>query len=339
MQAWPALKPLLIRLQQTNVGLMSAFLAVGLACFSASPALAEDHVESLSPEHLACRAQYVAKAQKRYKDGVAEKHLPRLFLPAYNPKDTVVIFTHGIFESPYFFKGVAQTFADQGYITMSILLPGHWQSDWDSMRTVRYKKWIQELEDNIQIAQCFGKKIIFAGHSLGGLLSIHAALTHPDITAGVMLWSPAVKIRTLPALGGKIGDFLGLNGNLVMGKPNLDEIPLYSPNAPKQISALIDYITNTHGNGNLRRAYRKLTAPTFLAYAEKDPAVDVDQITIAAHSIAGMKDVMYFPEYTGVHHGNVTKFPGDTYAAKEWDYNKKWGQLQARIVKFLKQNF
>lgn len=342
MQAQAAFIQLWRCFRQTNVGLMHAFLAVGLmASLAPSRALAEAEYDStsvLSSEQLVCRTQYLARAQKRFAVGVPPKHLPRLFVPAYTPKDTVVIFTHGIFESPYFFKGVAQAIADEGYITMSILLPGHWQADWSSMRTVTYRSWMRELNENIKIAKCFGKKIIFAGHSLGGLLSIQAAEENPEITAALMLWSPALKVRTLPSIGSAIGSFLHLDGNLVMGKADLDETPLYSPNAAKQIEGLIEHVTITQGHGELRRLYRKLNMPTFMAYAEKDPAVDIDELTRAAYSIAGIKDVMYFPKNTGVYHGNITKFPGDSYESKAEDYNRKWKLMKNHIIKFLKEN-
>jgi alpha-beta hydrolase superfamily lysophospholipase len=326
------------RFRQTNVGLMHAFLAVGLmASLASSRALAE-YDSNLSPAQQTCKDQYVARAQKRFAVGVPFKHLPRLFVPTENTKDTIVIFTHGIFESPYFFKGVGQSFADEGYITMSILLPGHWQSDWSSIRSVTYRDWMRELNENIKIARCFGKKIIFAGHSLGGLLSMQAAVQNPDVTAGLMLWSPALKVRTLPAIGSAIGGFLHIDGNILMGKANLDETPLYSPNAAAQIEGLIDYVRITHGKGTMRRFYHNITTPTFLAYAERDPAVDVDELNRAAYAIAGLKDVMYFPKETGVYHGNITKYPGDSYERKSEDYNRKWKVMNNHIVKFLREN-
>lgn len=76
-----------------------------------------------------CVAQFNSRVQQRISKGVPTKHLPRLYLPAYNPKQTVVIFTHGMFESPYFFKGINKVFQDQGFVSISILLPGHWQGD------------------------------------------------------------------------------------------------------------------------------------------------------------------------------------------------------------------
>ncbi|MFS4458578.1 alpha/beta hydrolase [Bdellovibrio sp. HCB2-146] len=287
-----------------------------------------------------CVAQFNSRVQQRISKGVPTKHLPRLYLPAYNPKQTVVIFTHGMFESPYFFKGINKVFQDQGFVSISILLPGHWQGDWSNMKKVSYREWQSEIRENIKLAQCFGKKVIFAGHSLGGLLSMDAALANPGITEGVLLWSPAVDVRASVSIGGFLGGLLHLNGNTFFeGAANLDETPLYSPNAAKQMSALIKNVRETHGNGTMKNVYGKIKAPTFLAYAERDPAVDVDEITRAAYSISGLSKeyTMYFPETTHVWHGNITKNREDVYKKAKWDYNLKWESMQARVESFMRK--
>lgn len=318
----------------TNKGALSKGLAAALiVAIAGSTAFAE---ANLSPEQWTCVDKYTDHVHKKIKLKVPEKHLPRLFIPDGTPKDTVVIFTHGMFESPYFFRGINSTFQEQGYISLSLLLPGHWEGDWSSAKTVSFRDWIKELKTNIKMAQCFGKKIIFAGHSAGGLLSIYGALSNPEITEALMLWAPAIDLRALPSMGMAIGGFLHLNGNIVMGSANSDEVPLYSPQASKQIQKLIDYTANKFGDRKFSNIYRKLTVPTFLAYAEKDPAIDVDELTRAAHAITGIKDVMYFPKNTLVHHGNITKFPYDVYKSKTWDYNLKWGTMQIRVTKFLR---
>jgi pimeloyl-ACP methyl ester carboxylesterase len=285
-----------------------------------------------------CEAQFAARVQQKMAAGVPAKHLPRLYMPAYNPKRTVVIFTHGLFESPYFFKAMNNVIANQGFVSMSILLPGHWQGDWSSLKKITYVDWITELRENVRIAQCFGDKIIFAGHSVGGLLSMNAALEYPQITAGVMLWSPAVDLKALPALGGFIGGLFHISGNLVMGSSNLDEVPYYAPNGAKQVGNAIDYISSKYGNGKMKNVYARMTAPTFFAYAQNDPAIDVDELTRAAHSIKGLniQDVMYFPESTGVAHGNITKGKIDAYKKMPWDHNPKFLEMQAHVESFLR---
>lgn len=288
-----------------------------------------------------CAAMFNARTAQKAAAGVPEKHLPRLYLPASTPKKTVVVFTHGLFESPYFFKDMNQVLASQGFISLSILLPGHWQGDWSSMKTVTYLDWMNEVRENARIANCFGDKIIFAGHSLGGLLSLNASMQYANYTAGVMMWSPALDLKALPAIGGFIGGLLHISGNIVMGAPDLDETPLYAPNSAKQVSAMIKHIAKSYGGGKIANVYPKVTAPTFLAFAENDPAVDVTEINRAAHSIRGLdiKYVMYFPESTGVWHGNITKGSSDTYSKSRWDYNPKWEAMAAKVQDFLRLNF
>lgn len=293
------------------------------------------------PSQNTCIEQFQARVKHKMELGVPDKHLPRLYMPRQNTKKPVIVFTHGIFESPYFFKGVNSIFAEQGFITLSVLLPGHWEGNWDSMRTVSHREWMAELSENVRIARCFGEEIIFAGHSLGGILSINAALQYPDLTAGVMLWSPAVKMRTLPILGGILGGILNIDGNLVMGPADSDEQALYSPNAAKQVGKVISHVRNTYGEGEMSKVYPLLDAPTFFAYAARDPAVDVDELTRAAHTIKGLNplDVMFFPTKAGASHGNIGKSEFDSYKRKKLDYNPNWKPMKRQIETFLKQNF
>lgn len=313
-------------------------LAILVLSFTGSMALANG---DMNPGTQACVEQFQARVQKKIELGVPSKHLPRLYLPSSNPKNTVVIFTHGIFESPYFFKGINNIFAEQGFITLSVLLPGHWEGNWGSMRNVSYRDWISELNENVRIAQCFGNKIIFAGHSLGGLLSMNAALQHPDLTAGVMLWTPALAMRMLPAIGGVLGGLLHIDGNIVYKSPDLDEQALYAPNAAKQVGKMISHVRDTYGGGAMSKVYPRLDTPTFLAYAARDPAVDVDELTRAAHQIRGLKplDVMFFPTKTGVWHGNIVKSKVDSYKRKKLDYNPRWNSMKEHIELFLRENF
>lgn len=291
-----------------------------------------------NPRTKICEAQFAARVQQKMAAGVPAKHLPRLYLPAPSSKQrTVVIFTHGLFESPYFFKSINSAFAEQGYVSLSILLPGHWQGDWSSLKKITYVDWVMELRENVRIAQCFGDKIIFAGHSVGGLLAMNAALEYPHLTKGVILFSPAVELNTLPALGGFIGGLLHISGNLVMGSADLDEVPSYGPNGAKQVGNTIKYMTSKYGDGNMKNVYARLTAPTFMAYSENDNAIDVDELTRAAHSIKGLnlRDVMYFPESTGVAHGNITKNKTDAYKKYPWDWNPKFEEMKNHIVRFM----
>lgn len=321
----------LLKLLFSSVVALAASSSVAATYYNPPPAPA-------NPRTKICEAQFAARVQQKMAAGVPAKHLPRLYLPASSStKRTVVIFTHGLFESPYFFKGINNVFANQGYVSMSVLLPGHWQGDWSSLKEITYVDWIMELRENVRIAQCFGDKIIFAGHSVGGLLSMNAALEFPHLTKGVILFSPAVELKTLPALGGFIGGLFHISGNIVMGSSNLDEVPSYAPNGAKQVGNAIKYIASKYGGGKMKNVYERMTAPTFFAYAQNDPAIDVDELTRAAHGIKGLdiKDVMYFPESSGITHGNITKIKTDAYKKYPWDYNPKFEEMKNHILRFI----
>jgi pimeloyl-ACP methyl ester carboxylesterase len=283
-----------------------------------------------------CVAEFNASVAAKAALGVPKKHQPRLYLPE-NANGKVVVFLHGMFESPYFYKGISKTFQEQGYVTIVPTLPGHWEGDWTDFDRVSYTDWMAETDKAVQLARCFSDKIILAGHSTGGLLAIYGALQYPNDIVGLLLWSPAIKLTKLAWLGGPIGQFLHMSGNTFkFTKPDHDEITYYSPNSAIQLESLISVINRKYGGEKgLEGIYPKLTVPTFLAYAENDPVISVTDMTTAGYKIAGIKDVMYFPTNTGIWHESITKFPEDAYKFKLWDYNVKYRSMKEHVVQFL----
>ncbi|MNT28835.1 Alpha/beta hydrolase family protein [compost metagenome] len=189
----------------------------------------------------------------------------------------------------------------------------------------------------MNLARCFSRHIVLAGHSTGGILAMNAAIDNPDEVMGLMLWSPAVKLTKMAWLGGPIGKYLGLSGNTFKWTtPDHDETTYYSPNSSVQLEILINTIVQNQGDGKgLRGMYEKLTMPTFLAYAENDPVINVHELTVSGYQIPGIRDVMYFKSNTGIWHESIAKFPEDAYRSKKWDYNVKYRDMKYRMETFL----
>ncbi len=286
--------------------------------------------------------------------GVPSKHMPRLYLAENARTDYIIIFVHGIFESPYFFKAINMSFAANHFNSLSILLPGHWQENLTALDDVTKDDWTQELENTIRLAHCFAPHVILAGHSLGGLLSVDKALKSPDQISGLILLSPSLKMNWLAAAGARIGTYLGLNGSIFLGtKPDHNEVSYISARAADQIYNLIDSIAKIYSrNFNFQLSakndnyslsqfgiYNRIHIPVFVAYAENDPAVSNPEIDQFLLQVQGPKASHFFVQSTGVWHGNIGKDKIDTYSRSPNDFNHEFAVMTQEMNEFLNSNF
>ena len=128
---------------------------------------------------------------------------------------------HGFTGCPQSMRGLAQAFAGAGFAVELPRLPGHGTSIEDMLET-GWTDWSAHAETayNDLAARC--DKIVVAGLSMGGTLTVWLAERHPEI-AGIVLVNPAIEppaesfremLRgildsgspTMPAVGNDIAD-------------------------------------------------------------------------------------------------------------------------------------
>ncbi len=302
----------------------------------------------------ACLAGVQSYVQAKKNIGVPEKHLPRLFIADEPRSDYVIVFIHGLFESPNFFKALNLNFAANHFNSLSILLPGHWEQDLKALDHVTSDEWVRELDNAVKMAHCFAPHVILAGHSLGGLIEVNKILRDPNEISGLILLAPALKLSWLAAAGAEVGTYLGLNGNIFLRThPDHDEVPYISARATDQLYNLIDKMAKTYSlnfDSHLSaknddyslsqlHIYQRIHAPVFVAYAESEPAVSDHEIELFLEQTQGPKASLYFAKATGVWHGNIGKGPIDTYKRAPDDYNHAFELMTSEINQFLKSNF
>lgn len=297
-----------------------------------------------------CEAQFNDYIQSKRDLGVFEKHLPQMHLGDPQRQRPTVLFIHGIFESPHYFTTMNEEMG-RSYNTLSILLPGHWEGDVNSIDKVSYKDWLNEVEKTIKIAQCFNPHIIFAGQSLGGLLAMNAAIEHPDLAVGLVVWVPAVQMKVLPNIASSLGALLRLDGNFFLHTPpDHDDVAKISPNGGIQIYELIQHIGEAHGDPIPQYApnearpdqrlsyvhvYEHIQVPVFLAVAENDPGVSMDELQAMRQQVKTRVDYLYYPKISGVWHGNIVKAQQDAYLSAPFDINVDFENMSARVLRFM----
>jgi carboxylesterase len=88
-------------------------------------------------------------------------------------------------------RGLAQAFADAGFTVELPLLPGHGTTV-EEMNTTTWRDWSAAAEAAYTDLSARCAKVVVAGLSMGGTLTIWLATRHPEI-AGIVLVNPAAE--------------------------------------------------------------------------------------------------------------------------------------------------
>ncbi len=120
------------------------------------------------------------------------------FLPADTAKSArALLIVHGLTDSPYYTRDLAQYFQTQGFSVLSIVLPGHGTCPGDLL-TVTKDDWITAVGDAIDLALDNYDDVYFCGCSIGAALGLYHSLSGKRIK-GLFLFSPALKLTKAAA--------------------------------------------------------------------------------------------------------------------------------------------
>lgn len=108
--------------------------------------------------------------------------------------DTIVIFIHGFFGSPSQFWELSAIAWEKGYSIASLLLPGHGGSGREFTRTPG-RQWVRFAMERIRYYAGQYKHVLLVGHSMGGLVSLHASLFPDTHVSGVFLLNTPLSIH------------------------------------------------------------------------------------------------------------------------------------------------
>ena len=109
---------------------------------------------------------------------------------ASNGQDGVLVL-HGFTGSPRSMRPLAEAFADAGYCVELPLLPGHGTSIEDMLDTT-FADWSRAANEAFQSLAARCNRVMVAGLSMGGTLSLWLAERHPEV-AGLVLVNPLVE--------------------------------------------------------------------------------------------------------------------------------------------------
>ena len=107
----------------------------------------------------------------------------------------IAILVHGLSDTAYSMRDLAKVLADACYKSRVILLPGHGTRAGDLL-TTRLSDWQETIDYVVAQAAAESNNVIVGGFSLGGVLTLDAALRRPDDIDGVIGISPAYHLSS-----------------------------------------------------------------------------------------------------------------------------------------------
>jgi len=135
--------------------------------------------------------QHVARVSMPHRsDSDIELNLPFALDAAKGvPYRGKFLLIHGLNDSAFVWRDMAQEMAAMGYDVRAILLPGH-GSHPRQMLEVSYRQWLDVAREHLALWRTDDTPMYIGGFSMGGVLATLLVIENPDIS-GLLLVSPA----------------------------------------------------------------------------------------------------------------------------------------------------
>jgi predicted esterase len=110
--------------------------------------------------------------------------------------EKVLVLFHGLSDSPFYLRSIAQSIHQQGNNVIVALMPGHGkkQADKDMQDENLAERWRTHVSQVIEYASSLGKKRYLGGFSTGGVLATEYILQNPQSVKGLALFSGALAL-------------------------------------------------------------------------------------------------------------------------------------------------
>jgi carboxylesterase len=191
---------------------------------------------------------------------------------------------HGFTGNPVAVRGLAEAFAAAGMHVEMPCLPGHGTTI-DDMLTTDWSHWAGEAEAAYQRLAGRARRIVVAGLSMGGSLTLRIAADHPEV-AGLICVNPATQpqpAEVLAVLQGLLAD-----GTTVIPGSGSD---IADPDAPASayqgtpVAPLLSFMND--GLAPLTQRYASIVAPLLLMTSPNDHVVAPAQSDHLAEQYGG----------------------------------------------------
>ena len=137
-----------------------------------------------------------------------------------------ILLCHGFTGTPQSLRPWGEYLADRGYTVCLPLLPGH-GTTWQEMNTTTWQDWYGCVDAAFRELHQSCERVVVAGLSMGGALSLQLAQEHGPRISGLVLVNPAVRFddprtRLLPVLKHLMGSLEAVGNDIK--KPGVTEL-------------------------------------------------------------------------------------------------------------------
>jgi pimeloyl-ACP methyl ester carboxylesterase len=219
--------------------------------------------------------------------------------------EKVIVLFHGLSDSPYFLKSIAEALFQQGYNVVVALSPGHGEIDADKdMEDPQLaQRWYQHVDQVMALAEPLGNKHYIGGFSTGGTLAAHYIFRHPENVDGLLLFSGALQLddsaEFLLHLWG-IGTLTNwMDGEYQTDGPNPYKYPSVARHSALMLMDVIDEIRDFEDEG------KPLNLPIFAAHSKVDATVMYSGIENLLAYNQGTNELFAIGEEVNVCHADV----------------------------------
>jgi esterase/lipase len=327
-----------VLLQVLSLGLMVTCAHAGDSDSSPIPAVVGAPVAAAGSEAdftaaVASFQQYIATKQVR-----APGDLP--FILSHGHKTPgAVLMVHGLTDSPYYMRTLADILYNAGYNVAAVLLPGHGTKPEDLLN-VKLAQWREEVQFGLGVVKRLGETVSLAGFSCGGALSLDALAANyqgpsPIPLQNLLLFSPAIKIANREA---ELACLPGVRevmerthpwaaGDASTPETNPNKYAKMALNAVCELNDLIGQ--NSSRRADIMRDIKDHGIGVFTVESGDDTTIDPDSVKqfMAALPSGARQDFIFYPKDDGIAHASVTRPETNPY----------YGALASQLATFVSE--
>ncbi|MDT0593486.1 alpha/beta hydrolase [Glaciecola petra] len=228
---------------------------------------------------------------------------PFILLPIGRPKALVVLF-HGLSDSPFFMRSLAQFLQTKGYMVIAPLSPGHgkFEADADMEDENLGKRWLDHVDKVMDFGLSFELPTVIGGFSTGGTFAAHYSIRNAKKLDALLLFSGALRLTSSAETMSKIWGikFLAkiLDGEYETMGPNPFKYPSV---ASYSALVLMDLIKDVRGM--LEETTVRL--PIFAAHSLADNVTLFEGIEETTSAIEGKHTIFKIDEEFDMCHADL----------------------------------
>ncbi|MFK8137847.1 MAG: alpha/beta hydrolase [Bdellovibrionales bacterium] len=207
-------------------------------------------------------------------------------IAAPKPTNKTALMFHGLTDSPFYMKDIAETYHKLGFNVVVAQLSGHSSEDPTPLLTITFKDWIQDFNNYIQFVKKNSTEIHLVGFSTGASLVLNAISTYADINHKIksaVLLSPTLDLD----LGTRLSIALSFaSDDTVLSEKDFGYGIRYQVQYVKGISELKSLNSKTKKNFRNRkrnrnyRQYKFSKIPVYALIAGNDSTYNIASVLV-----------------------------------------------------------